>query len=361
MKNKIYIFIFLSLTAILAVIFVPFHQKKVEVKDQKVSFNSFDQAQKIKEVCKKEKSTCYSSEFLTLAKSQGYENSFNTLLEIQKIDPTTNDCHLIAHSIGRGAYERDPENWKETVKKVDDSCYYGIFHGLIESYIFETGQQLNKQTIENICPFFTSPDCYHVMGHILILNEGGDLKNSLDSCNVIFDGEVSKLNDCMAGVFMEYQLPEGLYNHGLADKEALDTNKRLPGFEKMCSSYKGDTKVMCWLEIAHSAVAVYNNDIIKVFDECNKAGELRSIDLCLRHALQIVWAAKKYQLMDFVNFCGYNNKHDSNFERYCNDWVIGNSVFVLNAKKADILPFCEAIKNEYQSNCYQKVGKAVSS
>lgn len=362
-KKKVCLCIALAIILLAGIFLVRFYFiKRNQKQEQKIeTFNSAKEAQKFKDDCAdKEKKVCYPTKFLKLARTQGYNDAFNTLLQIQKIDPSTQDCHLIAHSIGRGSYEHDTVNWKSTLKMVDDSCYYGILHGLIESYLFETGQQLALSTIEEICPYFTSPDCYHVMGHVFILNEGGNLNKGLSDCTGIFKNQAFKQSDCQAGVFMEYQLPEGLYEHGIVSKDGLDSKTRMPGLEKMCAGYLGNTGVVCWLEIAHVAAAAYNNDMSKVFEECGKANVLKSIDICLRHGLQIVWAANKYSLMDFVNFCPYNNKIDAGFETYCNSWLVGNSIFMLNYKQKDILPYCYAIKPKFRTECLMQASRAVN-
>src|ERR1041385_7817947 len=111
------------------------------------------------------KETCYAKFFQKLSYDKGPAVAFTGLYSLQKEDPNTLGCHLIAHGIGWGAYTRNPENWRQSIRDMDTSCSYGAVHGVLEGYVGSLpNQTLPKEIIPTICGEEPEADCNHIIG-----------------------------------------------------------------------------------------------------------------------------------------------------------------------------------------------------
>ncbi len=87
--------------------------------DKKVSsiYKFCEDSENLKKLGGKE--SCYASQFQSEALISGPVTAFNILHALQKVDPSSQGCHLIAHGIGRGTFEREPSKWQEYVNNIE--------------------------------------------------------------------------------------------------------------------------------------------------------------------------------------------------------------------------------------------------
>lgn len=141
-------------------------------------------------------SRCWQDRARSLLKQNSVKMS---LAKIQAASPA--ECHSAAHFLGQELY-RQEKNAPHSFAECDGSCLGGCFHGVIEGYLNETGQELSK--MDQVCKSVstaesgTYQDCLHGLGHGLMALTGNDLLSSLSVCD-----QFSRPDFCYLGVFME--------------------------------------------------------------------------------------------------------------------------------------------------------------
>src|SRR3989344_4866677 len=77
--------------------------------------NATTQSRKIFNSCKKEidtkKQFCFSKYFQEITEKKDHIFAYETLKQLQKIEPRSTGCHLIAHIISSTETKKDPNNW----------------------------------------------------------------------------------------------------------------------------------------------------------------------------------------------------------------------------------------------------------
>jgi len=113
-------------------------------------------------------------------------------------------CHPVVHALGREAYTRYG-NLAEALGFADGVCNWGYLHGVLEGYFADTADPSNAMqsacagyAVESLLGF----ECYHGVGHGLMLLTASDLRRSLDFCDAY--AEKVARSSCHNGVFMEY-------------------------------------------------------------------------------------------------------------------------------------------------------------
>lgn len=112
-------------------------------------------------------------------------------------------CHALVHEIGRSAYLRYGD-FAKAMSYRNEECNSGYLHGVIEEALAKSSDPLQK--IKHICSSYKgetylSWECYHGIGHGLMLVTDNDLPQSLAYCKE-FETYFTKIN-CANGVFME--------------------------------------------------------------------------------------------------------------------------------------------------------------
>lgn len=112
-------------------------------------------------------------------------------------------CHAIVHEIGHESYEKY-KSFGESMKFQDEICNSGYIHGVIESTFSKSDNIIT--TMNTICSDYTvgkylSWQCFHGIGHGLMIYTDNDLPESIKLCNTYSDRFMS--DSCKNGVFME--------------------------------------------------------------------------------------------------------------------------------------------------------------
>lgn len=237
----------------------------------------------------KVKLDCYEDELRNITRSYGLENAKHVLLSIQKKDPYITSCHSLAHRMGSEAYKRSPWEFRKLVKVVDTSnCSSGFLHGVLEGYAGNNpNTAIDGAFADEMCSlrdgFSKKNACIHVMGHVFLLHEYGNVKEALPHC-----GEVERAfkYECYVGLFMENHYRSVLSEHGILpvpEKNEAYSHT----LEKLCASYLGIVKKACWKEMADMYISLYRYDVEKVFTACAKGVPKETGNECKLKAVEI--------------------------------------------------------------------------
>jgi mono/diheme cytochrome c family protein len=154
---------------------------------------------------------CYEQAFGNLAYRRGARVALQDFVQaIGRIPEVKEDCHLISHAIGAGAYVRyrDPGRAFIAAGSLAMTCSSGYYHGVLQRALHGVEASQIARVARTVCaspaatstPFVHS-QCVHGLGHGLLIYTAYDLPRALRTC----DGLPirSDQQTCTGGVFME--------------------------------------------------------------------------------------------------------------------------------------------------------------
>jgi len=259
------------------------------------SINPISKAAEIKNKCEdsNQSEKCFTEQFYRLTKETDFHHAISTLDELNNIEPKSLGCHLIAHGIAIAQTEKNITGWQELLKKVDiNQCSGGYVHGIIEARLKNDGKfKIDNNSVREICTDVVSSikgeygelNCAHILGHLALLQEKGNIKNTVEICSSLTD----KLQfDCQTGLFMENLTRDNLITH-LDFNDLIWDEKAANEIENLCSTFSGLPAMACWQEISHIYAAI-NPDPYEVFQKCNSAPLTKFIDSCYFHVTSFI-------------------------------------------------------------------------
>ena len=127
------------------------------------------------------------------------------LQELKKIAEQArgrSDCHRLTHEVGRAAFLKY-RNLVKTFVYREQVCGFGYVHGVLSEYVKSAPNSL--KAIETTCQNYSERreelECYHAMGHALMIQSGNNLPQSIKMCEK-YTGDIERAS-CGLGVFME--------------------------------------------------------------------------------------------------------------------------------------------------------------
>jgi hypothetical protein len=303
---------------------------------------------------------CYADYYYNLTFKNNKEFAFTSMLELQKMDESAKECHFILHSIGRAAFDKDPDNWKQTLSDMPVECDYGGLHGVLEAYQ-AAGGEVSKKTIPTFCTDDYEGGCAHAVGHLLLVEQG----NKLDEANVLCKSytEEEERHNCMAGVFMERMIPRNLVSHGLVEPGKVERWwDNIAEHEELCRSFSGEEFIACWTEISHSAAYKFRGEWEAVFAFCNSTDLQKAAGSCMRHVIIDLVGINNFDLSRLKPMCTSASSTDHAFEGDCYNELAKSAIIGLHP---DLLPnvsdFCESLSLPYQNSCLEISAETISS
>lgn len=305
-----------------------------------------------------EKLPCYSRQFERISFENGPEFAFEVLEELQRIDENAKTCHVIAHGIGWGAYERSPDKWKELVAGINPTCVYGALHGILERHIQNLpDRKISKEMVLEFCESNPKPGCIHAVGHLLLVEAENNIDEAIKFCY-----EYPKKNYhrhyCITGIFMEYMIGDNLFQHGIYSQERRRrwyTN--FSGFESLCRSQEGENHTACWTELIHASSIYFKGDPIKVFELCNSGQTLEAAKLCRRHAIGDLVSMNKRNLSKLKFMCSIRQENDSSFKNECYSMMATSVSFSSPPEYlGPVIDFCSSLDRKFQNACFSPIG-----
>jgi hypothetical protein len=143
------------------------------------------------------------SVFLT-ARDRGPRAALDSLERLAAQDPwIRGKGHQLAHTVGRYAMEKrkDLSILGECTPRFQSGC----FHGVLEGYFLQGGT-IDRASVANVCvgPVargFERMECWHGLGHGLMVHHAGDFRQALDVCDGLQAEQPRR--ECQDGIFME--------------------------------------------------------------------------------------------------------------------------------------------------------------
>lgn len=362
-RLKTKLLFFLTFTLILASIFLSFLIVKEQRGQQKPQSETFHkEAARIASTCFTQKGNdCYSEEFKALAKTKGLFFAEHTLYKLWDLDKTTRRCHILAHVIAKEATRQNPEKWEEYLQNVNyTTCSAGFLHGVMEAHIGDDADlKVNANFINDLCfkgDFYKKQNCVHYMGHLLMIDYGGDVRLALDGCEGINEGLYRR---CYTGVFMEDSFPLALVEHGL--RRELP-NRQNPEFtktqEKRCRGFEGDLAVACWTDMGENYGVLYD-DPQKVYDACFGAPNRSERTECFLKAAGLFAIHPAYSTdHKLVGICA-PGIHNDDLYKNCIGRMISSVLYYSPNFSERAAKLCSSVGEKGREECFSQVKKQI--
>jgi plastocyanin len=217
--------------------------------------------------CGKENEQCAISYLQQLTTRYGPQASLDILGTLEssgKIDPTF-DTHQLAHLVGEATAKRFGAN-KQAFGLCPQTFNYGCVHGF---FIYVLGRSADPtKAATTICdsggkgPLVPTFNCWHGVGHGVMMARGNDLQASLDVCDSL--GSPSAADGCWQGVFMENVNAEF---RNQARPGVFSRTAPLRPCTRMLDAYKHE----CFINQAGWLASLANDDIGKASRYCLSA------------------------------------------------------------------------------------------
>jgi plastocyanin len=225
--------------------------------------------------CGTENEQCAISYLRRLTTKYGPQASLGVLGSLEttgKIDPAF-DTHQLAHLVGEATAKRFGAN-KQAFGLCPQTFNYGCVHGF---FIYVLGRSPTpSKAASTICdsggqgPLVPTFNCWHGVGHGVMMARGNDLQASLDVCDTL--GSPSAADGCWQGVFME-------------NVNAVMRNQARPGVFSPADPLRPCTRVLdaykqeCFINQAGWLASLANDDISKASRYCPAAPK-RYVSAC---------------------------------------------------------------------------------
>ena len=307
--------------------------------------------------CGKENERCAISYLDKLTTKYGPQASLgvlNTLETADKIDPTF-DTHQLAHLVGEATAKRFGAN-KQAFGLCPQTFNYGCVHGF---FIYVLGRSASPtKAARMICdsggqgPLVPTFNCWHGVGHGVMMARGNDLQASLDVCDSLGTG--SAADGCWQGVFME-------------NVNAVFRDQARPGVfspahplrpcTRMLDAYKQE----CFINQAGWLAHLANDNIGKAARFCLDAGKF--VSACAQSIGLMVtnpsWQLPFYGPPKGASFAQIAwdlcSRFPTQLQRDC---VLGGVDNLANFDQLDVKrsdAFC-ALTGRVQNTCYLEIG-----
>jgi plastocyanin len=308
--------------------------------------------------CGKESEHCAISYLQKLTTKYGPQASLGVLGSLEttgRIDPTF-DTHQLAHLVGEATAKRFGAN-KQAFGLCPQTFNYGCVHGF---FIYVLGRSPNpSKAATTICdsggqgPLVPTFNCWHGVGHGVMMARGNDLQASLDVCDSL--GSPSAADGCWQGVFME-------------NVNAVFRDQARPGVFSPSHPLRPCTRVLdaykqeCFINQAGWLAHLANDDIGKASRYCLSA-PTKYVSACAQ-SIGLMVTNPSWQLP----FAG--RPKGRSFEqiawelcsrflaRLQRDCVLGGVDNLANFDQLDVKrsdAFC-ALTGRLQKTCYREIG-----
>lgn len=311
---------------------------------------------------------CYGKQIARVNYRLKFTDSLDILNEIQRQDDKTRDCHLISHRIASSEVEKKPGDWIKIFDYVDQTtCNNGFVHGVMEGRSrFESGLLLNEKTIPDICNQIqkrisrrlgetlngADDACSHIIGHILLAQEGGVVDRAIDMCSKI-PADIKA--GCFDGVFMENITRENLEAHEIAKRFTITKDASIL-LEEVCKTYFGEVAMSCWRELAHIYTVLGKYEPSNVYDLCYQAENKQNANECFMHSINLMILSEGYSSKNLADTCRNYWSTEEGAES-----CITRSLFPLLGSSVDFIDkaviFCDSQPTKYKAFCYTRIGE----
>lgn len=264
------------------------------------------------------------------------------LSEGMKKDTAISDaCHPLAHSIGSAAIDKY-KDFAIAMTYQDELCNSGYIHGVIEAY-FQTTDI--TEAMHHVCEQFSvgtfkSWQCFHGIGHGLMLSSKNDLPRSLALCKTYPGHFISSA--CATGVFMQ--------NFNVDDSPYTYLNDPL----KTCRESPKEFQSECYINEPIYFLSVNERNYAAAFRHCENWFGIINHDCAQGVGNQLA----KYNLSNLKevrSFCVTSG-------RFRDDCIQGAATILIfqYGQLAPAREFCDAFDSKMKQMCNIQLNTALS-
>ncbi|HEX2211620.1 MAG TPA: hypothetical protein VHG93_28290 [Longimicrobium sp.] len=283
--------------------------------------------------------------------------------------------HELAHALGRfaAAARGDISILVECTPVFQSGCYHGALEGL-----FAHGATVDASTVDGICtaragrPGYEALECWHGLGHGLMVRYGGDYRQALPLCDAL--GSPRGRRECQDGVFMERTIraigasstdeaPAARHQHGAhgggghGEHGARKKGGRLSNAElrRLCAEVDARHQPSCWAYQPIALLFVHGDDADAVLTECDAAPAAAARD-CYRGFGKQYLGAMGGDAEPMIDACGLRNR------AYLADCLLGGVEYFtdLDWSIEPGIAFCARVPAEARARCYDMIGERLA-
>lgn len=312
---------------------------------------------------------CYAGNFYTLAKSERFDFTHKVLVELRGIDKTVSDCHFIAHQIALSEVGSNPAGWMSLFKEFSpEECAGGFLHGVIEGYgRTDSSFTITGDTLSEVCrevekihsekgDFEIYRGCVHTMGHLLLVQEDGNVDKAVKICLSLPENSVLA---CSFGVFMENLQRQNLKAHGVRNSIVFD-NKTKSEETDRCGQYSGIVSEACWQNISWFFNKINNYDQGALYEDCKKAPTGIAVSRCYTWGASVIGLyrlSEQIQAKDLTGLCDPLKNNQEFFNR-CLKGVVSYLLLANSAFFDDVQNFCQGLEERDKNVCLSELKNA---
>lgn len=307
-------------------------------------------------------STCYGEKLSQINQLFGFKQTIKLLQIIQDKDPQINKCHSIAHKIAQNEVRKNPDNWLDFFKQLEDPymCFTGFIHGAVEGKKGSDSQLvLKKPLIEKMCRDIVDATnqknpypCGHGLGHIILVEQEADLNKSIQICKSLSDGI---RRGCLDGLFMEFLLKTNLTEHGLVWPQEI-TPAYVQKMETTCANYQGKIAESCWREMSQGYYMIHGPDLLKLKNNCQKGVVKENIMACYFRSFNFALIDNNFDHSQLSQLCtDYLNNPDDIYN--CYDWAITGLILTSPKYIPMINDLCNKAPSSFTNECWSMKDK----
>lgn len=273
----------------------------------------------------------------------------------QQIAHSLNDfgfsCHTFNHYLGRALYER-LGTLGEAYGSCEFVCFHGCFHGVFEAYLQDTDNDLidfSGASLSELCEGLQNSgskpeeqlrrECFHGLGHGLMLLTNANLQESLSLCDRL-PGQWQR-ERCYGGTFME-----NVVSFTNPHRRATSPKSDDPHYP--CSKLDSRYRPLCYLYQPSYLLFAVPFDVPAAFELCRKMPQEYQ-----QYCFFGIGEFANWRTLEDVGtaqqICSFGRGEE---ERYC---AIGAADSIMRYSAGDSLDetftFCQSMAGDVRVSC----------
>jgi len=292
---------------------------------------------------------CFEQAFGNIAYYEGPRAAISRFDEfIAEGDPS---CHRIAHAIGAASLVRYRGNVARTFAEGSSSCFSGYYHGVLERALVNVRTN-DPDRLGNVArglcddpgvlvSKWLAYQCFHGLGHGLMITTGYGLPTSLDACERI--ETFLDRTSCKGGVFMENISS----SYGVTSQWVRDDDPVYP-----CNAVDRNDKITCYGMVTSRILRVDGLDWENAAEIC--AGvETNFVKTCFRSLGRDISGQTHRDPAEIVELCAVTRPYDA--EGACiSAAAMDMTSNYTSGTQAAVL--CETVEVALRGECYFSIG-----
>jgi hypothetical protein len=292
---------------------------------------------------------CFEQAFGNVAYYEGPRAAL-TLFDdtIEEGDPS---CHRIAHAIGAASLARYEGNVARTFADGSSTCFSGYYHGVLERALVDVKTR-DAVRLGNVARALCDDpqvrrsrwmayNCFHGLGHGLMITTGYGLPLSLDACERI--ATYLDRTSCKSGVFMENITS----SYGFTSQWLRDDDPVYP-----CNAIEPDDKITCYGMVTSRILRVIGLDWEQTAEICAEVEE-RFVATCFRSMGRDISGQTRRNAEEIVELCAVTREYGAEAECISAAAMDMTSNFTRGTEAAAL---CEAAPADTRGECYYGLG-----